>query len=71
MALASIGEYKRAEEAHLKSIQLDQNFLEAWIHLTQVSVTNVPCFSVEAWNFEPQKNADYFSILLPVITTHN
>lgn len=35
LALSSIGDYKRAEEAHLKAIQLDRNFLEAWGHLTQ------------------------------------
>ncbi|KAI8032623.1 Suppressor of RPS4-RLD 1 [Camellia lanceoleosa] len=34
LALSSIGEYRRAEEAHKKSIQLDPNFLEAWAHLT-------------------------------------
>ncbi|CAL5371005.1 unnamed protein product [Camellia sinensis] len=36
LALSSIGEYRRAEEAHKKSIQLDPNFLEAWAHLTQL-----------------------------------
>ncbi|KAI8011689.1 Suppressor of RPS4-RLD 1 [Camellia lanceoleosa] len=36
LALSSIGEYRRAEEAHKKSIQLDPNFLEAWAHLTPV-----------------------------------
>ncbi|CAK7337777.1 unnamed protein product [Dovyalis caffra] len=35
LALSSVGEYKKAEEAHLKSIQIDRNFLEAWAHLTQ------------------------------------
>ncbi|KAJ1390687.1 Tetratricopeptide-like helical domain superfamily [Sesbania bispinosa] len=35
LALSSIGEYKKAEEAHLKSLQIDRNFLEAWAHLTQ------------------------------------
>ncbi|KAM7251670.1 hypothetical protein ACFE04_023553 [Oxalis oulophora] len=35
LALSSIGEYKRAEEAHLKSIQIDRGFVEAWAHLTQ------------------------------------
>ncbi|CAL5338244.1 unnamed protein product [Camellia sinensis] len=35
LALSSIGEYRRAEEAHMKSIQLDPSFLEAWAHLTQ------------------------------------
>ncbi|KAI7994594.1 Suppressor of RPS4-RLD 1 [Camellia lanceoleosa] len=34
LALSSIGEYRRAEEAHMKSIQLDPSFLEAWAHLT-------------------------------------
>ncbi|KAG5535547.1 hypothetical protein RHGRI_023347 [Rhododendron griersonianum] len=34
-ALSSIGEYRRAEEAHMQSIKLDPNFLEAWAHLTQ------------------------------------
>ncbi|KAH9663843.1 Suppressor of RPS4-RLD 1 [Citrus sinensis] len=38
LALSSIGEYKKAEEAHLKAIQLDRNFLEAWGHLTQVTM---------------------------------
>lgn len=38
LALSSIGEYKKAEEAHLKSLQLDKSFLEAWGHLTQVSI---------------------------------
>lgn len=37
LALSSLGEYKRAEEAHMKAIQIDQIFLEAWTHLTQVS----------------------------------
>lgn len=41
LALSSIGEFKKAEEAHLKSIQLDRNFLEAWAHLTQVSMNIV------------------------------
>ncbi|KAL0687453.1 hypothetical protein Bca4012_087130 [Brassica carinata] len=27
--------HERAEEAHLKSIQLDSNYLEAWLHLAQ------------------------------------
>ncbi|KAF8410165.1 hypothetical protein HHK36_002687 [Tetracentron sinense] len=35
LALSSIGEYRRAEDEHLKSIQLDQNFLEARAHLIQ------------------------------------
>jgi tetratricopeptide (TPR) repeat protein len=35
LAFASLGEYKKAEEAHLKSIQLDSNYLEAWLHLAQ------------------------------------
>ncbi|CAN0917967.1 Suppressor of RPS4-RLD 1 [Linum grandiflorum] len=35
LALSSVGIYKRGEEAHLKSIQLDRSFLEAWAHLTQ------------------------------------
>ncbi|KAL1536496.1 suppressor of RPS4-RLD 1-like [Salvia divinorum] len=35
LALSSLGEYKRAEEAHTKAIQIDQNFVEAWTHLTQ------------------------------------
>ncbi|RZB78431.1 Suppressor of RPS4-RLD 1 [Glycine soja] len=35
LALSSIGEYKKSEEAHLKSLQIDRNFLEAWEHLTQ------------------------------------
>jgi len=38
LALSSIGEYKKAENAHLKSLQIDRNFLEAWAHLTQVSI---------------------------------
>ena len=40
LALSSIGDYKGAEEAHLKSIQLDRNFLEAWGHLIQVLIIN-------------------------------
>ncbi|KAH1223706.1 Suppressor of RPS4-RLD 1 [Glycine max] len=36
LALSSIGEYKKSEEAHLKSLQIDRNFLEAWEHLTQL-----------------------------------
>lgn len=40
LALSSIGEYRTAEEAHMKAIQLDQNFLEAWAHLTQVLTRN-------------------------------
>ncbi|THF97002.1 hypothetical protein TEA_006263 [Camellia sinensis var. sinensis] len=39
LALSSIGEYRRAEEAHMKSIQLDPSFLEAWAHLTQVFIS--------------------------------
>ncbi|ONK64775.1 uncharacterized protein A4U43_C07F29780 [Asparagus officinalis] len=35
LALSAIGEYAQAEETHLKSIQLDQNFLEGWAHLIQ------------------------------------
>ncbi|KAG2385044.1 Eukaryotic translation initiation factor 3 subunit [Vigna angularis] len=35
LTLSSIGEYKKAEDAHLKSLQIDRNFLEAWAHLTQ------------------------------------
>ncbi|KAL5993850.1 hypothetical protein ACLOJK_038207 [Asimina triloba] len=35
LALSSIGEYKKAEEAHVKSIQLDPNFVEGWTHLAQ------------------------------------
>ncbi|KOM34313.1 hypothetical protein LR48_Vigan02g046300 [Vigna angularis] len=35
LALSLIGEYKKAEDAHLKSLQIDRNFLEAWAHLTQ------------------------------------
>ncbi|WVZ26291.1 hypothetical protein V8G54_004835 [Vigna mungo] len=38
LALSSIGEYKKAEDAHLKSLQIDRNFLEAWAHLTQASI---------------------------------
>ncbi|KAI8001732.1 Suppressor of RPS4-RLD 1 [Camellia lanceoleosa] len=34
LALSSIGEHRRAEEAHMKSIQLDPSFLESWAHLT-------------------------------------
>ncbi|RYQ80817.1 hypothetical protein Ahy_Scaffold1g106965 isoform H [Arachis hypogaea] len=37
LALSSIGEYKKAEEAHLKALQLDRHFLEAWAHLTQIN----------------------------------
>ncbi|KAG4973185.1 hypothetical protein JHK87_030006 [Glycine soja] len=36
LSLSSIGEYKKSEEAHLKSLQIDRNFLEAWEHLTQL-----------------------------------
>ncbi|KAI5406012.1 hypothetical protein KIW84_052678 [Lathyrus oleraceus] len=35
LALSSIGEYRKAEEAYLKSLQLDKSFLEAWGHLAQ------------------------------------
>uniref|UniRef100_A0A0D3A5X1 Uncharacterized protein n=1 Tax=Brassica oleracea var. oleracea TaxID=109376 RepID=A0A0D3A5X1_BRAOL len=35
LSFASLGEYIKAEEAHLKSIQLDSNYLEAWLHLAQ------------------------------------
>ncbi|GFP99525.1 suppressor of rps4-rld 1 [Phtheirospermum japonicum] len=35
LALSPLGEYRRAEEAHMKAIQIDQKFLEAWTHLTQ------------------------------------
>lgn len=41
LALSSIGDYKRAEEAHMKAIQLDRNFLEAWAHLTQVPRSHI------------------------------
>ncbi|KAJ0040577.1 hypothetical protein Pint_27946 [Pistacia integerrima] len=34
LALSMIGEYKKAEETHLKAIQLDRNFLEGWGHMT-------------------------------------
>lgn len=37
LSLSSLGEYQRAEDAHMKAIKLDQNFLEAWAHLAQVS----------------------------------
>lgn len=37
LSLSSLGEYRRAEDAHIKAIQLDQSFLEAWAHLAQVS----------------------------------
>ncbi|CAJ1929408.1 unnamed protein product [Sphenostylis stenocarpa] len=37
LALSLIGEYKKAEYAHLKSLQIDRIFLEAWAHLTQVT----------------------------------
>ncbi|CAA3014489.1 suppressor of RPS4-RLD 1 [Olea europaea subsp. europaea] len=37
LALSSIGEYRRAEEAHMKAIQIDRNFMEAWGHLTQAA----------------------------------
>ncbi|CAF2069230.1 unnamed protein product [Brassica oleracea] len=36
LSFAYLGEYIKAEEAHLKSIQLDSNYLEAWLHLAQV-----------------------------------
>lgn len=35
LALSAIGEHTQAEETHLKSIRLDQNFLEGWVHLAQ------------------------------------
>ncbi|CAN6912520.1 unnamed protein product, partial [Brassica oleracea var. botrytis] len=35
LSFAYLGEYIKAEEAHLKSIQLDSNYLEAWLHLAQ------------------------------------
>ncbi|CAD5169559.1 unnamed protein product [Musa acuminata subsp. malaccensis] len=35
LALSAIGEYGQAEEAHLKSLHLDQCFLDAWAHLAQ------------------------------------
>ncbi|XP_072951320.1 suppressor of RPS4-RLD 1 [Typha angustifolia] len=35
LALSAIGECQRAEDAHLLAIQLDQNFLEGWVHLAQ------------------------------------
>ncbi|KAL2522527.1 Suppressor of RPS4-RLD 1 [Forsythia ovata] len=35
LALSSLGEYRKAEEAHMKAIQIDRNFIEAWGHLTQ------------------------------------
>ncbi|RZR80270.1 hypothetical protein BHM03_00006265, partial [Ensete ventricosum] len=35
LALSAIGEYEEAEEAHLKSLHLDQCFLDAWAHLAQ------------------------------------
>lgn len=38
LALSSVGDYKKAEEAHTKAIQIDKSFLEAWTHLTQVSI---------------------------------
>lgn len=38
LALSSVGEYKKAEEAHKKAIQIDQKFLEAWGHLAQVLI---------------------------------
>ena len=47
MALASIGEYKKAEEAHLKSLQLDRSFVEAWAHLTQVTLSDYCVLSTE------------------------
>ncbi|KAI3954875.1 hypothetical protein MKW92_015947 [Papaver armeniacum] len=36
LALASIGEYGQAEEAHAKSIEFDKLYLEGWIHLAQL-----------------------------------
>ncbi|KAL3646360.1 hypothetical protein CASFOL_011540 [Castilleja foliolosa] len=35
LALYPLGEYRRAEEAHMKAIQIDKKFIEAWTHLTQ------------------------------------
>lgn len=49
LALSSIGEYKKAEEAHLKSLQIDRNFLEAWAHLTQVSIKYQPYCTDSCW----------------------
>ena len=49
LALSSIGEYKKAEEAHLKSLQIDRNFLEAWAHLTQVSIKYQPYYTDSCW----------------------
>jgi len=48
LALSSIGEYKKAEDAHLKSLQIDRNFLEAWAHLTQVSINLIVL--IDCWN---------------------
>lgn len=36
LSLSSVGEYKRAEESHMKALKFDHDFLEAWTHLTQV-----------------------------------
>lgn len=36
LSLSSIGEYKRAEDSHMKALQFDCDFLEAWIHLIQL-----------------------------------
>ncbi|GER30947.1 tetratricopeptide repeat protein [Striga asiatica] len=38
LALFSLGEYRRSEEAHMRAIHIDQNFLEAWTNLTRVSI---------------------------------
>ncbi|CAI9274135.1 unnamed protein product [Lactuca saligna] len=35
MTFSSLSEHKKVEEAHMKAIQIDQKFLEAWVHLAQ------------------------------------
>ncbi|MQL94814.1 hypothetical protein Taro_027474, partial [Colocasia esculenta] len=35
LALSALGEYCKAEEAQLKSIKIDERFLEGWTHLAQ------------------------------------
>ncbi|XP_057544804.1 suppressor of RPS4-RLD 1 isoform X2 [Amaranthus tricolor] len=36
LSLSSVGEYRRAEESHMKALKFDHDFLEAWTHLTQL-----------------------------------
>lgn len=38
LALAALGEHSKAEEAHLKSIEISRDFLDGWAHLVQVFI---------------------------------